>query len=159
LLWDLTGQVRESKLKPVTPTAAELAALWSDLLGTAQQADQAIWVLALSPKQSLPFLGEHMRPLPPITVDHLPKLLPALDSDQFAARQHAVQALAEIDEGAAAALEAILKGTPTLEARRRLEGILDKREKEAIRKLRAIEAIELIGTAEARQTLAAPTLV
>jgi predicted Zn-dependent protease len=40
-----------------------------------------------------------------------------------------------------------------LEVRQRLQEFLKNRDKDAIRKLRAIEVLELIGTAEARQVL------
>ena len=81
------------------------------------------------------------------------KLLSDLDSEQFAIRQSATKTLDDLGEVAESAVHKALEGNPSLETRKRLEQFLDKRKKEMIQKLRAIEALEQIGTSEARLIL------
>jgi len=153
LLWDLTGLAKNAGATAVPLTAEDLDSLWSDLAGEAPRADRAHWRFALAPKQSLPFLKAHLQPLAPAAPDQVAKLVADLDSERFAVRQDAAQTLEKMGEAAEAALRKVLEGNPNLEVRQRLRQILEKRDQEAIRKLRAIEALEQIGTAEPRQVL------
>jgi RNA polymerase sigma factor (sigma-70 family) len=155
LLWDLTGSVRSGKSKPAPWTAAELDKLWSDLAEDAAKADRALRALAGSPKQSVPSLKERLRPVMPADGQQLAELIADLDSKDFALREQATRKLAELGEAAEAALRKTLQGNPTLEVRQRLELLLQKRSRDALRQLRAVEALEYIGTPEARQVLEA----
>src|SRR5262249_21772899 len=78
-----------------------------------------------------------------------------LDSASFAVRDKAARALGELGASAEGALRKALENHPTLEVRQRLEQILEKRGKDVLRQLRAVETLEHIGTAEARQVLEA----
>ena len=151
LLWDLTG--RAGKPNPPPPTAKELDSLWADLRGDAPNSERALWTLVFAPKQTMPFLTEHLRPAAPAPPDTVAKLIAALDTDRFADRQKAVQALEALGESAEGALHKCVAGNITLEARQRVEQILANRDKDIIRKLRAIEVLEQIGGTEARQVL------
>jgi hypothetical protein len=153
LLWDLTGEPPRAKLNPAALTAGELEALWSDLAGQAVEADRALWTLALSPKQSMPLLKKHLQVVP-APADQVAKLVANLDSERFAVRQEAAQALEKLGEAAEGTVRKILQGKPTLEVKQRLEQFLEKQSKEVVRKLRAIEAVEQIATPEAQQLLA-----
>jgi hypothetical protein len=155
LLWDLTGQAINPKTKPAPLTEAQLGTLWSDLAGDAPQADRAIWSLALAPAQSLTFLKVQLQPRPPARADQVAKMLADLESERFAVRQKAVQALSDLGESAEAALRKTLDGNVTLEVRQRVEQILKNRQKDVLRKVRAIEALEQIGNTEARDVLLA----
>ncbi|HYV37014.1 MAG TPA: WD40 repeat domain-containing protein [Gemmataceae bacterium] len=147
LLWDLAHHATPGPL-----TAKDLDRLWSDLADDASAADRAIWTLALSPKQSLPWFQEHMK-LASADDQQLAKLLEALDSKQYAARQQAAKTLDDLGEAAEAFVRKTLSGNPTLEVKGRLEQFLQKREKDVIRKIRALEALEHIATPEARDLL------
>lgn len=86
------------------------------------------------------------------------RLVGDLNSDSFAVRQKAAVALEEMGEDAGAALRAALAGNPSLESRRRLEGLLRKVEDtpaspERLRPLRAVTVLEWAGTPAARQAL------
>jgi WD40 repeat protein len=151
LLWDITGQF--GKPHPPEPTAKELDSLWADLRGDAAKAERALWTLVFSPKQTMPFLTERLRLAAPAPPDTVAKLIAALDTDRFAERQKAVQALDALGESAEAALRKSLTGNLALEARQRVEQILTNRDKDTIRKIRAIEVLEQIGGTEARQVL------
>jgi WD40 repeat protein len=153
LLWDLTGWPGDGKLAPAPLTVGELESSWSDLSGEAPQADRALWALVRAAKQSLPFLKDHMRPLPPAPPELVAGLLADLDNKAFGVRQKASRALEKLGEAVEPALRKALESKPTLEVRQHLEQILKKRDKEVIRQLRAIEVVEQIGTMEARQLL------
>jgi hypothetical protein len=153
LLWDVTGGVAAGAPRALPLTAKELTALWSDLGGHASTADGAIWALTQAPQQSVPFLQERLRPVAPADAQQVAKLVAELDNKNYAVRQAATRALEDLGATAEAALYKILAGNPSLELRRRLEEILAKRHPEVIRQLRGIEALEQIGTPEARQAL------
>jgi RNA polymerase sigma factor (sigma-70 family) len=146
LLWDLTGG-----LKSEPP--GELATLWTALAGDAAAADRALWMLVRSPKQSVPFLADRLRPVPPADAKVVAGLVSDLGSDTFAVRKAAARKLAEMGEAAEPALRKALEGNPPLEVRQQVEVLLSKRGQETLRQLRAIETLEHIGTAEARKVL------
>jgi hypothetical protein len=131
----------------------------ADLAGQAPQADRALWTLALAPKQSLPFLKEHLRPVVPAPADRAGKLIADLGSDKFAIRENASQALESLGAAAEGQLRKSLENNLTLEVRQRIQQIVDKRDRdivrETVRYLLAIEALEQIGTPEALETLEA----
>jgi dipeptidyl aminopeptidase/acylaminoacyl peptidase len=149
LLWDLTGGANDR----ATRTAAELAGLWADLGGDAARADRALWTLAAAPGQSLPFLRDQVRPAPPADPKRLAGLLADLGSNILAARRRAAKALEELGEAAEPACRKALEGGPALEVRQQLERLLNRRVGEVVRRRRAIDTLEQIGTAAARRVL------
>lgn len=152
LLWDMSARAKNPKVKPAALTAADLDRLWSDLAGDAPTADASLAALVLAPKQSVPFLQKRFKSAA-VPADQVAKLIADLDSTTFAVREKATRDLQELGEGAEALVRKSLTGNPSLEARRRLEELLQHREKEALRPLRVVDALEEIGTAEARQAL------
>ena len=157
LLWDLVGDVRNFKSMPAPLTAAEFDELWTDLAGKADKADRALWTLAgtLLPGSSLKPLRERLLPKAPADALQVAKLIADLGSDEYPTRPKAMQALRDLGESAESALRKGLEGNPPLEVRQRLDQILEKRDRdpELIRRLRAIETLEHIGTPQARQML------
>lgn len=90
----------------------------------------------------------------------LTRLIADLDSDDFAVRQKADAKLAAFGEQVLPAYRKVLDGKPTLEKRRRLEELLEKAQASwwsqsggRLQSLRAIEALELAATKEARDVL------
>jgi hypothetical protein len=73
----------------------------------------------------------------------------------FAARQKAQQSLSDMGAAAEVVVRKALDGQITLEARQRLQQILEKCDKEAVRTLRAVEVLEQSGTVQSRQVLQA----
>jgi RNA polymerase sigma factor (sigma-70 family) len=155
LLWDLSSQTHDEKAQPTALTAAELEAQWTDLGKGGASADRAIWTLARAGKQSVPMLKERLQRVATGDANSIAGLIADLDSRQFAVRQKAMQTLGEMGDAAEAALRKFVTGNPALEVRQRVEQILDKRDKdpEMFRSLRAIEALENIGSAESRAAL------
>jgi hypothetical protein len=80
-------------------------------------------------------------------------------SDSFRRREAATRELEKLGPEAGPALRHALAGSPSAEARRRLELLLAKaqglRPAESLRVLRTIETLERIGSAEARRVLEA----
>jgi WD40 repeat protein/HEAT repeat protein len=164
LLWDLTGAGRIPKGKTATRTRQELNAAWDDLAATsAATAQRAIGSLVAAPGQAVPFLRERLRPPPRPDVAKIARWIADFDSDQFAVRKQATDELAKLEEAAEPALRRALAGRQSAEAKRRTRQLLEKvqhlRESppppDRLRLLRALQVLEFIGTAEARQLLEA----
>jgi hypothetical protein len=87
-------------------------------------------------------------------------LIADLDSRTFAAREKASRELEALDKLVQPALRRALQGHPSPEVRMRVERLLAKLETavaspEQLRSLRAVEALEHLGTPAARRLLAA----
>jgi hypothetical protein len=157
LIWDLLalrGRRQVARLD-----AADLPALWDDLAGDAARAAPALARLAADSEQAAHFLGQRLRPVPEPDQQRLARLIADLDADPFVVREQATAELEKLGEQAEPALRKALLGSPTLEARGRIERVLGKLNAalpsgEELRALRAVEALEAMGTAEAMGVLA-----
>src|SRR5262249_23547033 len=114
--------------------------------------------LRSSPERAVTWLRAHLKPAPSAETPHLKKLVTELGSEQFKIRDQAMRALEKLGEVAAPALQKALAGSVTLEVKRRLEVLLAKMEgaqlpPDMLRQVRAVEALEGIGTSEARSLL------
>ncbi|HEY7153771.1 MAG TPA: hypothetical protein VH575_07410, partial [Gemmataceae bacterium] len=155
LVWDLAGR------SPATLTAEKVETLWVDLVSEdAARAYRAIHQLAAAPDVSVPFLRKRLRPVPAVDEKRLARLIADLDSDDFATRQKATAELAKLADQPIAAYRKALESKPSIETRKRLEELLEKAgpawwdvSGERLRSLRAVEAVELAGTQEAREAL------
>jgi hypothetical protein len=161
LLWTVGDALRNAEA-PSAPemklTAKELEERWNQLLEPeAWQSHAAIVALLRAPGQAVPLLREHVRPLK-LEPDHIDRLIADLDSNKFAVRQKAAADLEELRWIAEPALRKALAEKPSLELQRRIEKLLEKLagprlRGEGLRSWRAVEVLEGIGTAEARQVL------
>ncbi len=158
LVWDALNLNGEPPAAgPRSPK--ELEAPWADLAGAdAPKAYRAIRALVAAPEQSVLFLREHLRPVPAPDAKHLARLIADLDADQFVVREKATHELEQLGARAWPALRQVLAGQPSAEVRRRVEQLLQKPQRflltpEELRGWRAIEALERIGTADARGVL------
>ncbi|HEY8503330.1 MAG TPA: hypothetical protein VIL46_02030, partial [Gemmataceae bacterium] len=157
LLWDATlrGGVRGG---PLTPAGAD--ALWADLAGAdARRAYAALWRLADDPERSLPLLRRRLRPVTPAGPEVLRPLLRALDSSRFGEREAAERELRTLGDRARPDLLEALGANPSAEQRRRIEAVLagwnrhGPLEGEALREVRAVQVLERIASAGAREFL------
>jgi hypothetical protein len=157
LVWDLTGRLKQGKLPVVELGAAERAARWADLASAdAACAIDAVWALAASPRESVPFLAKHLKPA--IAPPEVPQLIRDLDSEDFDTRDRAWRDLIKLGEAADPGLRAALRDKPSLECKRRIEQLLAKTRLplaagDVLRGVRAVHVLETIGTADAQQIL------
>src|SRR5262249_4773225 len=157
LIWDITGQAEQPARAKLTDQ--EVEALWSALGGSdAAKAYRAIWQLVAAPGQAVELFSKRLEAAAPADEKRVQQLVKDLDSDQFAVRSKAAEQLDELGEAALPVVRKALKGQLSLEARRRLETIQDKYNgpvsaPELLRTLRAIEALEYIGTDGAKKVL------
>jgi RNA polymerase sigma factor (sigma-70 family) len=152
LLWDLKGPATGRKPLAGPITKEHLERLWSELNDHAAKAEEAIWALAAAPAQAVPMLEQRLL-VAPAPKENTAKLLADLDSGSYAVRQKAAKDLEDLGDAAEAALRKHFAGKPSLEVHQRIEQILAKNSKAVIVKLRAIEALEHMGTSEACRVL------
>jgi WD40 repeat protein len=159
LLWKAAGLNTLPRHPPFDLQPAVVDALWEDLVKTnAYVAHSAMRALRAAPKAALPFLKERLRPVPVDEQQRIARLVVDLDSNRFAARQKAAMELEKLGAAAQPELLRALAGKPSLELRRRVDQLLDKvphlkGPSPDLQALRALEVLEAIGTAEARQLL------
>jgi hypothetical protein len=150
------GQAYLWDLRPAPGPNVPLAELWANLAGDAPKAYRAVW--ALSERDGAASLfREKIAPVPPVEPARVKKWIADLNSAQFKVRAEAARALAGLDELAAPAMEAALKKKPALEVEQRLRKLLAALKRvptpEELRRRRAVQALELAGTPEARSVL------
>jgi hypothetical protein len=113
--------------------------------------------LVASPERAVAFLGKKLQNTPPDS-KRIEQLIADLDNNRFQVRERARQQLEALADRAIPALRKALAGTPPLEVRLRVEALLERFESEkllpeTVRQLRAVEALETIGSAAARRLL------
>ncbi len=163
LLWQARSLLSDAPPRSVELSRKRLQHLWADLArDRSVAAYRAIDLLAAAATQTPAFLNERLQPVPAPNAQRLERWLADLDSEQFTARQEATEGLEQLGELAAPALRRLLADRPSLEVRRRAEAILEKllsgaawaaSTPERLRQWRALQVLELLGTAEARQVL------
>jgi WD40 repeat protein len=157
LVWELTPETWPKTDLPQQLDRRQLDAAWIDLAGDARKAHRTIYTLAGVPKQALPFLADHLRPVAAVEAKRVEKLLTDLDSDQFAVREVATKELTDMGRQIESALHRVLENKPSLEMRNRVRAIQESLRgippAATLRTLRAIRVLEMIGTEEARQLL------
>jgi WD40 repeat protein len=119
---------------------------------------RAVWTLAEHPDQSIPFLKKQLRSSEPaIDKDRLRQWLADLDSNDFQTREAASRELAKLGQAIEPNLRAALAKAESVEARRRLERLLEdlrsEQSAEALQRSRAVRALELIGSPDAMEVL------
>jgi RNA polymerase sigma factor (sigma-70 family) len=161
LVWDLTGRLTMGNKFGDALSAQELDTNWKALAGDDAAAGfRAVQALAADPVHSVPYLRTHLHPLARLDEKRLQQWIADLDSNQFAVREKAVSELEKAGAAALHALRKTLEERPTLEIRRRLEQLIEKQEREQwspsaenLRSRRALEVLERVGTAEAKDAL------
>jgi WD40 repeat protein len=133
-------------------------ALWKSLAAGAGGAYPALWALAAAPKKGVALLKARLRPEPALDAKELARLVADLGSDDFPTREKATGRLRQLGARAEPALRRARAGQADAERRRRLDGLLAALDREGpgpeeLRGLRAVQALELIGTPEAEAFL------
>jgi RNA polymerase sigma factor (sigma-70 family) len=159
LLWDITGRRMDGRWHAKSLTPPQLEACWTALADAdAAKAYDAVWMLVAAPEQALPLLRKQLSPVPRPDAQIVARLIADLDSEDFRKREKATEELTKLGDAAAPALRQALQGKPALEMRRRLQQLLDQGRDwsaERLREHRAIQALEHIGTPQAKEVLQA----
>ena len=147
LVWDVFGAM--SDVQPLT--SGELEQTWRHLGDrNAFRAFQAVRRLVRSPKLSVPFLNNQLKPVMAADAKRVSRLIGALDSPRFANRERAATELLKLGEAALPGMKKAFRGKLTLEARLRLKKIMTKVQNlstpQQLRSLRGIEVLEYIGS-------------
>jgi hypothetical protein len=141
--------------KPPAWDATAADRVWNDLGSKdAVRAFATIRLLRAHPDRAVPFLAERTK-LPGLP-ENLNQLLTDLGSEDFATREKATDALAALGEAVRSALAAEEARATAPEAKRRLGellGRLDAPTPARFRLVRAVEAVEGMGTREAKELL------
>jgi WD40 repeat protein len=159
LVWDTMG----TKDDVIQQLRENLESCWLKLSSDSSgESYRAIRALASVPEKAVPFLERCLQGTDNKTRAIL-KLIADLESRQFAVRERATKELFDLGPQVRSHLETALEGKLSLEARRRIEDILDRLPKQAlpqlVRDLRALEALERIGTPAAQAVLQRLTAV
>jgi WD40 repeat protein len=155
LVWDMTTMPR---LPAPKVDADGLDGLWKDLAGSdVFKAHQAVWKLTAAPEKTVPFLRDHVRPVAEVNAEQVRRWIADLDSEDFAVRKAAVKELEQLGDRAAPALREALAGKPSAELRKQAEELLAGlrlvRSPDVLRRLRAVQVLERIGSPEASRLL------
>jgi WD40 repeat protein len=138
---------------------ARLEDLWVELAGGQDGGARAGKGLAATPEEAIPFLKDRLRRAADAE-DRARRLITGLDDDEFDVREKASRELEGLGPEAAFPLRLALQGSPSAEARRRIQKALDKiktRQGEPDFQPRgvslALAVLEEIGTPDARRVL------
>jgi hypothetical protein len=161
LLWDMTDAARQPRRADRQLTEPELNRCWTELRDPdAAKAYRAMWTLAGAGDQSVAHVAERTRPVAPSERQRITQWIAELDHAQFAVRERASAALAQVVDQAQDELRAALANARSEEARQRIRRLLDDTAEaepsgERLAELRVIELLEVIATPKARQVLEA----
>lgn len=153
LLWSVLPE------NPALPAAwKDAEKLWLDLGGPPESAYRIAWALMAHPEHAVKVLSKRLQPDKGASDKEINELIANLASPKFAQRDPAMRRLKEIGTRSLPALEQALTKTPDLETKRRLQELLKTVETaltpEALRDLRGLQILEMIGTPAARVLLA-----
>jgi len=140
----------------------ELESYWADLAAAdAAKAHQALGELVATAKISVPFMKACLEPAREPDLGKIERLIANMSNEKFAVRQAAAKELEKADVQVVGYLREALKGKLPLEASVRLKKILNNLSESpapnSLRTIRAIMALERIGSTDAQailQTLA-----
>jgi hypothetical protein len=156
LLWPVSAPVPDGRWSESEANAA-WDAMADDLSANAYP---ALWQLTDYPAEAVRFLRGKAALHAVAGTDEYARLVAAMDSGRFADREAATKKLRELGRAAEGPLRQALKRGASPEQVARIESLLSGLEPAArprgddLRAIRAVAALEAIGTAEARRVLA-----
>ncbi len=162
LVWDakrLTG-----KPAPAADEAApaldpdEAPARWQALAADPGRAARAMGELVDAPADAISMLQSRLKPAEAADAAKVGRLIADLDSGEFAVRDRALKELRRLGDQAAPALRKAQEGQPSPEVARAVKQLLGEidgpvGDPDVLRQVRAVEVLERIGTAPARELL------
>jgi hypothetical protein len=126
--------------------AKELDGMWADLAGDdVARGYRAATALLADSGEAVPFLELRLKPKL-VDAKRIARLLADLDSDRFEERAEATRELEALGESAEVGLRQALADQPSAEARRRLEGLVQKLNgaRPSLERLRALRALKVL---------------
>ncbi len=156
LIWDIGGPMPRN----LNLALARRNMLWEDMKSEdAKKAFQGLNELA-GDKESVAFFRDHVKLVATEDIARIDGWIGDLNSDNFATRQKATTELRRLGAAAGSKLATVLQAQPGLEMAGRVKNLLaalrqQTLEADALRALRAVEALERVSSAEARQILEA----
>jgi WD40 repeat protein len=157
-IWDLTPQGWRAPTAKATPE--QLQQFWRHLAGEdTPRAHRAVYTLAHHGGPALAFLRDRLKPVPKDYAERLRQRIADLDSDDIRTRESAMRELTLLGPDAVLPLHAALDAKPSREARNRIEELLKYmhpwyiKDPDTLRTVRAIWALQLMATPEARAVL------
>jgi WD40 repeat protein len=159
LVWDVSGRRGKYRPRLLKDKSIKIDQLWERLRSRdAARATEAIWDLTAMPDRAVPLLAKQLSPRVAPGPDQIQKWMKDLQHDRFVVREQAQAELAKLEEIAEPWLKKALADNPPLELRRRAEQLLKTLTTtlptpNKLQAQRGIEALEMIGTPEARSVL------
>ncbi len=158
---DTTAVVWQVPPRPPAPRTEglpteKLDALWQELAGPPAAAYGAKWQLVAA-ANAVPFLDARLHAAR-LDAEKVARLITDLGDKEYKVRQRATDALARVGPAATPALERALAERRPLEVKRRLREVLEKiatspPDGEQLRLMRAVEVLERVRSAAAREVL------
>ncbi len=156
-IWDVS-RITGGRRRMTERSPTELEDDWKDLAGDARAGYAALGRLVCSRGRAVAFLAKQLQSTPHPDTRRIRRLITDLDQERFDVRERAVRDLEKLGERAEPAVRMALAGKPSLDARRRLEGLLNRPEvarlsASTVRQIRAVEVLESIGGPEVQRVL------
>jgi len=147
--------------RPVVPSdEPSLDQVWSALQGRqASIAWEAISHLRRHPSKAIAFLEKHPCVVPSLAKKDVQPLINGLDAESYSTRKQAFARLQDVAHDHEDLLREALQQSKSVEARKRLHLLLNPppsihiRSAEALRALRTVQTLELIGSSDAKSLL------
>jgi hypothetical protein len=156
LIWDVNKAVHKPAPTPKLGKQ-ELESYWVDISGNdAAKAHLAIVLLTSSPNEAVPLLRSRLRPAPAADPAKIRQWIIDQDSTTLAVRQTGAKELEKAGGQAVTPIHNAIKANASLEARLRLEHILNEMDIPApttLSAVRGITVLERIGSLEAQTVL------
>jgi RNA polymerase sigma factor (sigma-70 family) len=161
LVWDLARVFRDAR-QPAPLSPVELAALWDDLDSQDNTfTRRAAAVLASDPRGALTLLKERLKPAPPGDEERLRRAIADIQNDDPKVRDAAMKELRRFGPEAIPPLRELQRTATDSKLQARLRAFLTLAELNGVtpasaewpREVVAVQALEMIGTPEARQLL------
>jgi WD40 repeat protein len=159
LLWPLGGESSAGQKAPKEPGPGNLEPFWNGLGDEdAGFAHGALGILTAAGDKAVALLRERLRPARALDPRQIPRLIADLGNADADRREAAAAELKRFGARAEPALYAALRDRPALEVRRRLELTIEAISEhpiaaEELRAVRAVQALERIGSPAAEEVL------
>jgi RNA polymerase sigma factor (sigma-70 family) len=154
-VWDVYG--KSLAKQPFAGNMEEKQRLWQDLGSRdAKVSFQAVRKLIADADTAVALLAERLKPAPPVDSNRVQQWLEDLGSDDFDARQAATIALENLGDRIETMLRDVVTSGLALEAKRRVQSLIDKFDApipDLLARSRALEALEQIATPAAVRLL------